>query len=66
VEQLDRKGEERIKQFGRKKNKEERRGTEKRHKRDIGTELYTPPPSPRRLYAESELSTWNARIPHRV
>jgi hypothetical protein len=34
---LDRKGEERIEWFGRKKNKEERRGMEKRHKRNIRT-----------------------------
>jgi hypothetical protein len=38
---LDRKGEERIEQFGRKKNKEERRGAEKRHKRDIRTIKFT-------------------------
>jgi hypothetical protein len=38
---LDRKGEERIEQFGRKKNKEERRGMEKRHKRNIRTIKFT-------------------------
>jgi hypothetical protein len=38
---LDRKGERRIESFGRKKNKEERKEMDKRHKRDIRTIKFT-------------------------